>query len=47
MRRPSRLKQPRLLRRDWVGDGILTLLAGAILVVAVFLPWANEAGPAT
>ncbi|HEX5643559.1 MAG TPA: hypothetical protein VFZ86_14655 [Thermoleophilia bacterium] len=42
MGRPSRLRQPRLLRRDWVGDGILTLLAGAVLVIAVFLPWANE-----
>jgi len=38
----KRLQNPRLLRRDWVGDGVLTLLAGAVLVVAVFLPWANE-----
>ena len=45
MKRPRRLRQPRLLRRDWVGDGILTLLAGAALVVAVFLPWANEDKP--
>ena len=42
MKRPSRLKQVRLLRRDWVGDGVLTLIAGAVLVIAVFLPWANE-----
>ncbi len=41
----KRLENPRLLRRDWVGDGILTLLAGAVLVVAVFLPWANEDKP--
>ncbi len=41
MKRPHRLKQMRLLRRDWVGDGILTLVAGAVLVIAVFLPWAN------
>jgi hypothetical protein len=45
MRRPSRLKQPRLLRRDWIGDGILTLIAGSVLVIAVFLPWANEDKP--
>jgi hypothetical protein len=45
MKRPSRLRQPRLLRRDWVGDGILALLAGAVLVVALFLPWANEDRP--
>jgi hypothetical protein len=42
MQRPSRLKQARLLRRDWVGDGVLTLVAGAVLVIAMFLPWANE-----
>jgi hypothetical protein len=41
----KRLQNPRLLRRDWVGDGVLTLLAGAVLVVGVFLPWANEDGP--
>ena len=45
MKRPSRLRQPRLLRRDWVGDGILTLVAGAVLFAAVFLPWANEDRP--
>jgi hypothetical protein len=45
MERPRRLRQPRLLRRDWIGDGVLTLLAGAVLVVAVFLPWANEDRP--
>ena len=41
MKRPSRLRQVRLRRRDWTGDGILTLIAGAVLVIAVFLPWAN------
>ena len=41
----KRLEDPRLLRRDWVGDGVLTLLAGAVLVVALFLPWANEDRP--
>ena len=42
MQRPRRPKHARLLRRDWVGDGVLTLVAGAVLVIAVFLPWANE-----
>jgi len=41
----KRLENQRLLRRDWVGDGILTILAGAVLVVGVFLPWANEDRP--
>lgn len=46
MRRPRRFKKhPRLLRRDWVGDGVLMLLAGSTLVVSVFLPWANEDSP--
>jgi hypothetical protein len=42
MKRPSRTRQPRILRRDWVGDGVLLLLAGSTLVVSLFLPWANE-----
>ena len=45
MKRPSRLKQPRLLRRDWIGDAVLTLIAGALLLAAVFLPWVNEDAP--
>ena len=45
MKRPSRLKQPRLLRRDWIGDAVLTLIAGAFLLAAVFLPWVNEDAP--
>jgi hypothetical protein len=45
MKRPSRLKQPRLLRRDWIGDAVLTLIAGGILLVAVFLPWVNDDAP--
>jgi hypothetical protein len=40
-----RLRQPRLLRRDWVGDAILTIVAGLALLAAVFLPWANEDAP--
>jgi len=31
----------RLLRRDWIGYGVVVLLCGVVLVVAVFLPWAN------
>jgi len=45
MKRPSRLKQPHLLRRDWLGDAVLTLIAGAILLAAVFIPWVNEDAP--
>jgi hypothetical protein len=42
MKRMTRIRQPRILRRDWVGDGVLLLLAGSTLVVSLFLPWANE-----
>ena len=28
-------------RRDWIGDGVVTLAIGAVVLVAVFLPWAN------
>ena len=45
MKRPSRLKRPRLLRRDWIGDAVLTLIAGALLLAAVFMPWVNEDAP--
>jgi hypothetical protein len=45
VKRLSRLKQPRLLRRDWIGDAVLTLVAGAVLLAGVFLPWANEDAP--
>ncbi len=41
----KRLENLRLRRRDWVGDGFLTLVAGSVLFVAVFLPWANEDVP--
>jgi hypothetical protein len=44
MKRPSRLRQPRLLHRDWVGDAVLTLVCGLLLVVSIFLPWVNEDG---
>jgi hypothetical protein len=45
VKRPSRLKQPRLLRRDWIGDAVLTLICGAVLLAAVFLPWVNVDTP--
>jgi len=34
----------RLTRRDWLGDAVLTLIAGAVLLASVFLPWANLEG---
>lgn len=45
MHRAARLRPPRIRRRDWIGDAVLTLVAGAVLLVAVFLPWVNEDGP--
>jgi hypothetical protein len=44
MKLSDRFKQPRLLRRDWTGDAVLTIVCGVALVSAVFLPWANEDG---
>ena len=38
----KRLKRPRRLRRDWIGDSILTIVAGVVLLASVFLPWVNE-----
>ena len=29
-------------RKDWVGDGVVTLVLSVIVAVGVFLPWANE-----
>jgi hypothetical protein len=37
----KRLRTVRLLRRDWVGYAVIVLLCGGVLLVAVFLPWAN------
>jgi hypothetical protein len=34
----------RLTRKDWTGDAVLTLVGGAVCLVAVFLPWANTQG---
>ena len=44
MKLSDRFRQPRLLRRDWVGDAVLTIVCAAVLVAAVFLPWVNEDG---
>jgi len=41
----ARFKRHRLRHRDWTGDAVLTLIAGGLLTVAVFLPWANVHGP--
>lgn len=32
----------KLRYRDWVGDAVLTVVAGVAFVVSVFLPWANQ-----
>jgi hypothetical protein len=44
MKRPTRFRQSRILRRDWIGDALITLTAGGVLLASVFLPWANEDG---
>jgi hypothetical protein len=44
MKLSSRFRQPRLLRRDWIGDAALTVISGAVLTGSVFLPWVNEDG---
>ena len=36
-----RFETSRISRRDWIGDAVLTLIAGFTALVAVFLPWAN------
>jgi len=36
-----RYSDPGIVRRDWIGDGVLTILFGGLVAVAVFLPWAN------
>jgi hypothetical protein len=41
----KRLKKPRLLRRDWIGDSVLTIVAGTLLLASVFLPWVNDDAP--
>jgi hypothetical protein len=43
-KRHGRLRQPRLLRRDWVGDAVLVVVSAVVLLVSVRLPWANEDG---
>ena len=35
------LTTSRIRYRDWVGDAVITVVAGLALVVSVFLPWAN------
>lgn len=38
----ARTRTIRLTARDWTGDGIITVVAGALVGVAVMLPWAND-----
>lgn len=35
-------KRKGFTRRDWVGDCLITITAGLVVVVGVFLPWAND-----
>jgi hypothetical protein len=35
------IAQSRISHRDWVGDAVVTLLAAAVALVGIFLPWAN------
>jgi hypothetical protein len=39
-----RLRQPRLLRRDWIGDAVLVIVCGVLLLVSLWLPWVNVDG---
>ena len=43
-KRNGRFRQPRLLRRDWVGDAVLVVVSAVVLLVSLRLPWANEDG---
>ena len=43
-KRNGRLRQPRLLRRDWVGDAVLVVVCAVVVLVSLRLPWANEDG---
>lgn len=45
MKRLSRFKDPQVLRREWRAYAALTILAGGVLLAAVFLPWANDNAP--
>lgn len=38
----AELAKSRISRKDWVGDAVLTLMAAAIVLVGIFLPWANS-----
>jgi hypothetical protein len=38
----ARTRTIRLTTRDWTGDGIITVVAGLLVAVAVMLPWAND-----
>ncbi len=38
----GRARTVRLTTRDWTGDGVITVVGGALLLVGALLPWANE-----
>jgi hypothetical protein len=40
----ERLRETRILRRDWIGDAVLVVVCGVLLLVSLHLPWANEGG---
>lgn len=40
-RRGFSLKRHGFSRADWVGDGVVTVVLGLVVVAGVFLPWAN------
>jgi hypothetical protein len=35
------IAKSRISRKDWVGDAVVTLVAAAVALVGIFLPWAN------
>lgn len=41
----ANIRTIRLTTRDWIGDGIITVVGGALLAGAVLLPWANDRVP--
>jgi len=43
----TRLPANRITRKDWIGDAVLAVMAGAVCVVSVFLPWANSQTPSS
>lgn len=38
----ERRKRYRFSRRDWIGDCLITIAGGAVILAGVILPWAND-----